>query len=128
LNQVTWEQRAMSGFPKFEDSQNLPEFPYAVYAEMLGLKGIRVKEPDEVAAAWELALAEQRPVVIDAYTDPEVPTIPPHISIEQATNYAKSIIKGDPDSRDMIRQSYKEMADSWFPHPAHHPADTESSH
>ncbi|MDB6121895.1 MAG: Pyruvate oxidase [Pedosphaera sp.] len=119
LNMVTWEQRAMSGFPKFEESQNLPEFPYAVYAEMLGLKGIRVREPDEIAAAWELAFAEQRPVVIDAYTDPEVPTLPPHISQEQAINYAKAIIKGDPNSRAMIRQSYKEMVDSWLPHPAH---------
>jgi pyruvate dehydrogenase (quinone) len=119
LNMVTWEQRALSGIPKFEASQDLPEFPYAVYGEMLGLKGVRVSEPGEIAGAWEVALSEQRPVVIDALTDPEVPIIPPHISAEQAENYAKAIIKGDPDSRDMIRQSYKEMAARWIHHPAH---------
>ena len=48
LNQVTWEQRAMSGDPKFEGSQDLPDFPYARYAELLGLKGIRVDTPDQV--------------------------------------------------------------------------------
>ena len=45
LNQVTWEQRVMSGDPKLEASQVLPEFPYAGYAELLGLKGIRVDRP-----------------------------------------------------------------------------------
>ena len=29
LNQVTWEQRVMSGDPKFVGSQELPPFPYA---------------------------------------------------------------------------------------------------
>ncbi len=39
LNQVTWEQRAMEGNPKFTGSQDLPDFPYARYAERIGLKG-----------------------------------------------------------------------------------------
>src|SRR6266513_1637565 len=66
LNQVTWEQRAMSGDPKFEGSQNLPDFPYARYAEMLGLKGIRVDAPDQVGPAWDEALSADRPVVLEA--------------------------------------------------------------
>ena len=49
LNQVTWEQRAMAGDPKFEGSQDLPDFPYAGYAEMLGLRGIKVEDPDAIA-------------------------------------------------------------------------------
>jgi pyruvate dehydrogenase (quinone) len=131
LNQVTWEQRALSGFPKFEASQSIPDFPYAEYAESLGLKGIRLEEAEEVGAAWDTALNEKRPVVIDACTDPEVPTLPPHISFEQASNYAKSVIKGDPNASEMIRNSYKQMLDNWMPrrrvheheeeeHPIHH--------
>ncbi|MDB6111343.1 MAG: thiamine pyrophosphate-requiring protein [Pedosphaera sp.] len=116
LNMVTWEQRILSGFPKFEASQVLPEFPYAEYAGMLGLKGIRLDDPNEIGAAWDEALSSEVPVVIDAHTDPEVPTLPPHISYEQAKNYMKSIIKGDPDSRAMIRQSYQEMVAGWIPH------------
>jgi pyruvate dehydrogenase (quinone) len=120
LNQVTWEQRVMSGFPKFERSQTLPEFPYADYAELVGLKGIRLEDPDDIGAAWDEAFSLKRPVVIDAHTDPEVPTLPPHISFEQAVNFAKSIIKGDPDSRAMINESYKQMLDSWMPRRREH--------
>ncbi len=53
LSFVSWEQRVMSGTPKFRASQDLPDFPYARYAELLGLKGIRVDRPEDVAAAWE---------------------------------------------------------------------------
>src|SRR5690349_16895897 len=42
LNMVTWEQRALSGDPKFDTSQVLPPFPYADYARLLGLEAIRV--------------------------------------------------------------------------------------
>jgi pyruvate dehydrogenase (quinone) len=124
LNQVTWEQRAMSGFPKFEDSQVLPEFPYAQYAELLGLRGFRLDNPAEIGDVWDQALAEKRPVVIDAHTDPEVPTLPPHISLEQAKNYAKSMLKGDPNARSAIRESYKQMLDSWMPHHRAHAHET----
>src|ERR671939_1377385 len=51
LNQVTWEQRVMAGDPKLQASQVLPDFGYAAYAETIGLKGIRVERPDDVAAA-----------------------------------------------------------------------------
>ncbi len=73
LNQVTWELRAMSGDPKFESSQDVPDFPYAKYAELLGLKGIFVNDPDKVGSAWDEAFAADRPVVLEAYTDPDVP-------------------------------------------------------
>ncbi|MFZ1800107.1 MAG: thiamine pyrophosphate-requiring protein, partial [Chitinophagaceae bacterium] len=42
LNQVTWEQRVMAGDPKFEASQDVPDFAYDEYARMLGLEGIRI--------------------------------------------------------------------------------------
>ena len=57
LNQVTWEQRVMAGDPKLPASQVIPDFPYARYAELLGFEGIRVDAPDQVAPAWERALA-----------------------------------------------------------------------
>ncbi len=115
LNQVTWEQRIMSGFPKFEGSQDVPEFPYAAYAESLGFKGIRVENPDMIGRAWDQAFAAKTPCVIDAVTDPEVPTLPPHITFEQATNFMKSILKGDPNAGEMVRHSYHEMLSSWNP-------------
>ena len=77
LAEVTWEQREMEGDPRFRDSQRLPAFPYAQYAELLGLRGIRVDSPADVGAAWDEALAADRPVVLQAVVDPDVPLLPP---------------------------------------------------
>ena len=115
LNQVTWEQRAMSGDPKFEGSQHLPDFPYARYAELLGLKGIRVERPDQVAEAWDEALAADRPFVYEAVTDPEVPPLPPHITIEQAKALSSALLAGDPNAAQIVKQSFKQKAEEFLP-------------
>ncbi len=96
LNQVTWEQRVMVGDPKFITSQMVPEFPYAGYAELLGLKGIEVSDPEQMAQAWDEALDSDRPVVIDAHTDPNVAPLPPHITFDQAQAYLSSWSKATP--------------------------------
>jgi len=106
LNQVTWEQRVMAGDPKLEVSQVLPDFPYAHYAELLGLKGIRVDRPEDVGPAWDEALATDGIVVYEAVTDPEVPPLPPHIKFEQAKKLAKAL-PGDPARGRIIKQSLK---------------------
>ena len=98
----------MSGDPKFEGSQDLPDFPYARYAEMLGLKGIRVDRPEEVAPAWEEALAAKEPVVYEAITDPEVPPLPPHITLEQAKALSSALAAGDPNARRIVKQSFRQ--------------------
>jgi len=116
LNQVTWEQRAMSGDPKFEGSQSLPDFPYARYAESLGLHGIRIDRPDAIGDAWDQALAADRPVVVEAITDPNVPPLPPHITLEQARNFTSSIWAGDASALGFIKQTIKDAAESVLPH------------
>ena len=116
LNQVTWEQRAMTGDIKFEATQDLPDFPYAAFADSIGLRGIRVDDPDRVADAWEQALSSDRPVVIEAMTDPNVPTLPPHITIEQAYKFTKTLLKNDPNEIGIIKQSVKGMVDKLLPH------------
>jgi pyruvate dehydrogenase (quinone) len=107
LNQVTWEQRVLAGDPKLEASQVIPDFPFARYAEMLGFKGIRVDNPDNVAPAWDEALGADRPVVYEAMTDPEVPPLPPHIRFEQATSLAQALAKGEPHTLRIAMQSLK---------------------
>ncbi len=116
LNQVTWEQRVFAGDPKFEGSQNVPDFPYETYAESLGLKGIRVEKPEQIAPAWDEALSSKQPVVINAYTDPDVPPLPPHITLEQAKAFTFSMLKGDPDRAGVVKQSFKEMIEGIVPH------------
>jgi pyruvate dehydrogenase (quinone) len=111
LNQVTWEQRVLSGDPKLEVSQDLPDFPYARYAELLGLTGIKVDSPDRVAGAWEEALSAGRPAVIEAITDPEIPPLPPHIRFEQASKMAQALAKGEPHGGRIMRNSLKGKVD-----------------
>jgi pyruvate dehydrogenase (quinone) len=116
LNQVTWEQRVMEGDPKFNASQDLPDFPYARYAEMLGLKGVRMERPEDIVPGWEAALTADRPVVVEAMTDPNVPPLPPHITLKQAMAFAGSMAKGDSDTAGMIKQSVKDLVENYLPH------------
>jgi len=91
LNQVTWEQRAMEGDPKFKASQEIPYVPYHAWADMIGLKGIKVEHSSQIADAWREAFAADRPVIIDAMSDPEEPPIPPHITFAEMEAIAKSV-------------------------------------
>jgi pyruvate dehydrogenase (quinone) len=115
LNQVTWELRALGGAPQFLPSQELPDFPYAEYATGLGLVGVRVDKPDQVAAAWQRALAADRPCVIEFVTDPAVPPIPPHATLEQIENAALSLVRGDSDRWDVIKEGVRAKVQDFLP-------------
>lgn len=116
LNQVTWEQRVMGGNPEYTGSQEIPDFPYARYAEMLGLRGVKVDDPDQVAAAWDEVLSADRPAVLEAVVDPNVPTLPPHITYQQMVNFSKTLLKGDPKEGGVIKQTFKEIVENYLPH------------
>jgi pyruvate dehydrogenase (quinone) len=116
LNFVTWEQRAMHGDARFQASQDLPWFPYARYAELLLFEGIRVDDPSDVGLAWRDALTAERPVVLEAVVDPDVPPLPPHITFDQAAAMTKVLLKGDPDAAGVVRQTMRELAAGLPPH------------
>jgi pyruvate dehydrogenase (quinone) len=109
LNQVTWEQRAMEGDPKFAGSQDVPNFPYALYGEMLGFTAMRVERPEDIGVAWDTALAAERPTVLEMVTDPNVPPLPPHITFKQAKAYLEALVKGDPDAIEVVKASARQM-------------------
>jgi pyruvate dehydrogenase (quinone) len=104
LNYVTWEQRAMDGDPRYVASQALPDLPYADFARMLGLDGVRVERPEDVGAAWDRALAADRPFVIDAVVDAAVPTLPPELEKEQEDKLTQALSSGDPDADAVLEQ------------------------
>ena len=93
----------------------LPELNRLAYAESVGLRGIRVDDPNDVGPAWEAALTSDRPVVIDAVTDPEVPPLPPHITFTQAVNFAHAVAHGDSGRRGMITQAIRQRAQQLVP-------------
>jgi pyruvate dehydrogenase (quinone) len=104
----------MEGDTKFEDSQNLPDFPYAEYALSLGLRGIKVDDPERLSGAWQELLNADRPAVLEVVTDPNIPPLPPHITREQALHYTEALLKGDPDRGQMIFQTIKQKIAEYF--------------
>ena len=107
LNEVTWEQRAMAGDPRYDASQTLPAFPFARYAELLGMKALLVDSPDDVRPAWEEALAHPGPVLYEAITDPDMPPMPPQLRFETVRNMTRAFVRGDPAARNIIRHAVR---------------------
>jgi len=108
LNMVTWEQRMLAGEPKFEASQDIPDVNYAAFAELVGLKGIRIDQPEQINNALNGVLNSDRPAVLDVVCDPNVPIIPPHVDKTMLSKFSKAMIKGDPESSSVIRQVIKQ--------------------
>ena len=106
LNMVTWELRAMAGEPKFDASQVIPDFPYAAYADSLGLMGLRLDRPEDVGKTWDVALKADRPVLVEAVVDPEFPMMPPHVTLKEAMAFLKSA-REDPNRKHMIAETVK---------------------
>jgi pyruvate dehydrogenase (quinone) len=98
----------MEGDPKFSGSQDVPDFPYARYGQMLGLQGIRVERAEDIGDAWDAAISADRPTVLEMVTDPNVPPLPPHITYQQAKAYLSALIKGDPDAIEVVKASVKQ--------------------
>ncbi|KVT89579.1 thiamine pyrophosphate-binding protein [Burkholderia territorii] len=115
LNQVTWEQRVMEGDPKLDASQQIPNVPYYRFATLLGLKGIYVDDPEQLGAAWDEALASDRPVVLEVKSDPEVPPLPPHVTLQQAKHFAESLMKGDPREANVIVETARQVLSAVLP-------------
>jgi pyruvate dehydrogenase (quinone) len=114
LNQVTWEERVQLGVGKTESTQSIPDFPYHKYAELLGLKGIFVDDPEKLGSAWDEALAADRPVILECYTDPNVPPLPPHITLEEAKNFM-TMMTSEPELGSVLKNSAKQVLASVWP-------------
>jgi pyruvate dehydrogenase (quinone) len=116
LNQVTWEMRAMTGAPKFIESQSLPDVDYANFATSLGFDGITVDKPEQVVSAWDRALGNRRPTLLDVHCDPDVPPIPPHAQLGQMTAAAKALLAGDENRWGVLMTGVKTKLQEFLPH------------
>jgi pyruvate dehydrogenase (quinone) len=114
LNQVTWELRVEAGDPKVEATQSIPDVSYARYADLIGLKGVFCDDPEKVASSWDEALAADRPVILEFYCDPNVPPLPPHITLMQAKHFATSLPQ-DPELGSVVKETIKELAATYLP-------------
>lgn len=105
LSEVSWEQREMESNPRFDASQTVPSFPYAQYAELLGLAAVRITESGQAADAWKRAFESDRPFVIEAITDPDTPLLPPFVPESKVDGVYDALDEeGDDEARDRVRR------------------------
>jgi pyruvate dehydrogenase (quinone) len=90
LGMVQLEQEA-AGLPHYGVELKNPNF--AALAEAVGLRGLRVEDPAEVRPALQKALESSGPVLVDVVTDPNVLSMPPKATIQQAKGFALAMIK-----------------------------------
>jgi pyruvate dehydrogenase (quinone) len=98
----------MNGNPRFDASQDIPDVRYSSFAELIGLKGIYVDDPKDLAGAWDEALAADRPAVLEVKTDPEIAPLPPHISFKEARKFMFAMSKDD-DAAHVVRDTARQV-------------------
>ena len=74
----------------------------------MGLKGIFVDDPEKIGAAWDEALRADRPVILEIYADPNVPPLPPHITLKDAKNFVTMMVD-EPELGSVLKNSAKQM-------------------
>ena len=114
LNQVTWEERVQLGDGKTPLTQTIPNFPYHKYAELLGFKGVYCDDPERVGTAWDEALASDCPVIMNMKADPNVPPLPPHITLKDAKNFV-TMMADEPELASVIKNSARQMLAGLLP-------------
>jgi len=62
----------------------------------------------------EKIFSAEKPALLEVHSDPSVPPLPPHVSFEQAKDYVKAMFRGDPDSIHIIKQTFKELVDTYL--------------
>ncbi len=95
LGMIKWEQMVFLGNPEY--GCELQPIDFAVFARACGATGITIEDPAHCGEALDQALASPGPVLIEAVVDPFEPPMPPKLTSEQATNFAQSLLRGEPN-------------------------------
>ena len=98
LGFIELEQKS-TGFLPFGTEFKNPNF--AAMAEAVGVRGIRLEDPDEVDAGIAAAFAHNGPVLVDAVVNRTELAMPPSITVEMAKGFTlymvKAVISGRAD-------------------------------
>jgi len=95
LGQIKWEQMVFLGNPEY--GCELQPIDFAMFARACGGTGFRIENPAECGRTIEEALSTPGPVIVEGVVDPLEPPLPPKVTVEQAAQFAKSLVRGEPD-------------------------------
>jgi pyruvate dehydrogenase (quinone) len=90
LGFVELEQKS-TGFLDFGTGLKNPNF--AAMAEAIGIRGIRLEDPESVADGIAAAFAHDRPVLVDAVVNRTELAMPPSITLEMAKGFTLYMVK-----------------------------------
>ena len=104
----------VAGLPDWQTDMHNPDF--AMVAQAMGMKGITVKDPDDVKQALREALSFKGPALVNVMTDPNALAMPPKIEFEQVKGMALSMTKLMLNGRmdevlDTVKANYKHLKD-----------------
>ena len=95
LGMIKWEQMVFLGNPEY--GCELQPIDFAGFARVCGGTGFTIEDPAECGRILDHALATPGPVIIEAVVDPFEPPMPPKVTLEQATKFALSLARGEPN-------------------------------
>jgi pyruvate dehydrogenase (quinone) len=95
LGMIKWEQMVFLGNPEY--GCELQPIDFAAFARACGGTGFTLEDPAECGSVLDRALATPGPVVVEAVVDPFVPPMPAKITLDQATKFAQSLARGEPN-------------------------------
>ena len=107
--QILWEQMVL-GFPEF-GVRHRGVANFAAFAESNGAVGIRVEKASDVEGAVAHALAAPGPALVDVLTNPDEPPMPPKVTYEQASGFAKAFLKGQPHKATIATTLFRDKID-----------------
>lgn len=96
LGQIKWEQMVFLGNPEYGCELNPIDF--AAFARACGGMGYTIEDPAQCGMILEEALHNGRPTIIEAIVDPFEPPMPAKVTVEQAKNFAQSLMRGEPNA------------------------------
>jgi pyruvate dehydrogenase (quinone)/pyruvate oxidase len=95
LGQIKWEQMVFLGNPEY--GCDLHPIDFATFAKACGGVGFTIEDAARCGEILDQALATPGPVVVQAVVDPFEPPLPAKITMEQASMFAKSLVRGQPN-------------------------------
>jgi pyruvate dehydrogenase (quinone) len=95
LGMIKWEQMVFLGNPEY--GCELQPIDFAAFAQACGGTGFTIEDPADCGAILDRALSMPGPVVIEAVVDPFEPPWPAKITRDQATRFAQSLVRGEPN-------------------------------
>jgi pyruvate dehydrogenase (quinone) len=95
LGMIKWEQMVFLGNPEY--GCELQQIDFAAFARACGAVGLSTDKPDQCGSLLDEALATDGPVLLEAVVDPYTPPMPPKVTADQASKFAESLAKGQPN-------------------------------